>query len=122
MFLRGLSRAHGRGYQSGPARVVGGRRGPKPEFELARFVFSPVWFPVRLLDYKLGQSSVQVPVENRHSFTDLSQFDFIWQVNHAKGKVCITVPPASKEEIEIPIPQGTPEGATMLVRGVKGRT
>ena len=95
-------------------------RRPKPEFELARFVFSPVWFPVRLLDYKLGQSSVQVPVENRHSFTDLSQFDFIWQVNHAKGKVCITVPPASKGEIEIPIPQGTPEGATMLVRVVKG--
>jgi len=155
MFLRGLSRAYGRGDRSGAARIVGGRqcrselglgkacvktwednkfvrnnedvrpgiypgawsyicasqhcigseiwagvddiafladgkmvssengnaywglvdcwRRPKPEFELARFVFSPVWFPVRLLDYKLGEASVRVPVENRHSFTDLNQ-------------------------------------------------
>jgi hypothetical protein len=88
----------------------------KPEFELARFVFSPVWFTLRRLDYKLGQTSLRVPVENRHSFTDLSQFDFIWQVNDSKGKVGISVPQASKGEIEIPIPRGTPEGATLFVR------
>ncbi len=92
----------------------------KPEFDLARFVFSPVWFPVRQLDYKLGQAAVRVPVENRHSFTDLSQFEFIWQVNQATGKIRISVPPASKGEIEIPILQGMPEGATLIVRVTKG--
>ena len=95
-------------------------RRPKPEFELARFVFSPVWFPVRRLDYKFGEASVRVPVENRHSFTDLNQFEFTWQLNDAKGKARISVPPASKGEIEIPIPRGTPEGTTLLVRVMNG--
>ena len=95
-------------------------RRPKPELELAKFVFSPVWFPVRVLDYKPGRPLVRVPVENRHSFTDLNQFDFIWQVKQAKGKVGISAPPASKGAIEIPIPEGTPEGATLAVRVMKG--
>ncbi len=65
-------------------------------------------------------ASVRVPVENRHSFTDLSQFDFAWQMNDAKGKARISAPPATKGEIEIPIPQGTPEGSTLLVRVMNG--
>ena len=86
--------------------LVDGWRRPKPELYLSKFVFSPVWFPVRRLDYKPGQASVRVPVENRYSFTDLSQFDFVWELNGAKGKAHVNVPPASKGEIEIPIPEG----------------
>jgi beta-galactosidase len=95
-------------------------RRPKPELYLSKFMFSPVWFPVRELDYKPGQASVRVLVENRYSFTDLSQFDFIWEINGAKGKARVSVPPASKGEIEIPIQKGTPEGTTLLVRVIKG--
>ena len=87
--------------------IIDGWRRPKPELELAKFVFSPVWFPVRQIDYAPGQASVRVPVENRYSFTDLNQFDFIWEVKGAMGKARINVPPASKGEIEIPIPKGT---------------
>ncbi|HEY2083755.1 MAG TPA: glycoside hydrolase family 2 TIM barrel-domain containing protein [Verrucomicrobiae bacterium] len=100
--------------------LIDGWRRPKPELELAKFVFSPVWFPVRQLDYRSGCVSVRVPVENRHSFTDLSQFEFYWQVNGAKGKTRIAVPPGSKGEIEIPVPKRTPEGAMLLVRVMNG--
>ena len=100
--------------------LIDGWRRPKPELELSKFVFSPVWFPVRQLDYKPGQASVRVPVENRYSFTDLNQFDFLWELNGAKGKAHINVPPASKGELEIPIRKGTPEGSTLLVRVMNG--
>jgi len=99
--------------------LIDGWRRPKPELELAKFVFSPVWFPVRQLNYQSGQTTVRVPVENRYSFTDLSQLEFFWQVNGAKGKTRISVPPGSQGEIEIPVPQETPEGATLLVRAMK---
>ena len=67
--------------------LIDGWRRPKPELELAKFVFSPVWFPVRQLDYKPGQPSVRVPVENRYSFTDLGNLDFVWEIDGARGKV-----------------------------------
>ena len=100
--------------------LVDSWRRPKPELYLSKFVFSPVWFPVRELDYKPGQTSVRVPVENRYAFTDLSKFDFIWEVDGAKGKTHIRLAPASKGEIEIPVRKGTPEGATLLVRAING--
>lgn len=100
--------------------LVDGWRRPKPELELAKFVFSPVWFPVRQLDYKPGQASVLVPVENRYSFTDLSQFDFLWELNGAKGKVRIGLSPASKAELGIPIQEGTVEGTILHVHVMNG--
>jgi hypothetical protein len=100
--------------------LMDGWRRPKPELELARFVFSPIWFPIRCLDYKYGQASVRIPVENRYSFTDLGKINFIWELNGAKGKTRISLPPASKGEIQIPIRKGTPEGSALLVRAFNG--
>jgi len=96
--------------------LIDGWRRPKPELQLAKFVFSPVWFPLRQLSYQPGQASVRVPVENRYSFTDLSQCDFIWEVNGGAGHARVSVPPESTGELEIPIPPGTPEGDTLLLR------
>lgn len=97
-------------------------RRPKPELALAKFLFAPVWFPVRQLDYQPGQASVRIPVENRYSFTDLSDCDFVWELGDATGKVHTSLPPASKGEIEIPIRQGTPQGSTLLVRAINGHS
>ncbi len=99
--------------------LIDGWRRPKPELELAKFVFAPVWFPLRQLEYTTGQSTVRVPLENRYSFTNLSQLEFFWEVNGAKGRTRINIPPGTNGEIEIPIPPGTPEDATLLVRAMK---
>jgi hypothetical protein len=95
-------------------------RRPKPELYLAKFLFSPVWFPVRYLDYKSGQASVRIPVQNRYSFTDLNQCDFVWELNAAKGKVHKSIPPSTTGEIEIPIPKGARVGSTVLLRVKNG--
>lgn len=100
--------------------LIDGWRRPKPELYLSKFVFSPVWFPVRQLDFRPGQTSVRVPVENRYSFTDLDTCTFAWELNGRKGEASIKVAPGSKGEIEIPVPQGTPEGSTLLVRVTNG--
>lgn len=99
--------------------LMDGWRRPKPEMDLAKFVFAPVWMPVRELEYRAGQGAVRVPVENRYSFTDLQQVEFRWELNGAKGKTRTILPPGSKGEIEIPVPPGTPTGATLLMRVVK---
>ena len=99
--------------------LVDGWRRPKPELYLSKFVFSPVWFPVRQLDYQPGQPAVRVPVENRYSFTDLSKLDFVWEVDGRNGKAHLNLAPAARGELEIPIRKGTPQGATLLVRAVQ---
>ena len=96
--------------------LIDGWRRPKPELYLSKFVFSPVWFPVRELDYHPGQTSVRVPVENRYSFTDLSQLDFRWELPGAQGRTHFHLPPSAQGEIRIPIHQGTPQGAALLLR------
>jgi beta-galactosidase len=96
--------------------LIDGWRRPKPELSLSKFVFSPVWFPCRQIEYSPGQPSVRVPVENRHSFINLDEIDFIWQVSGARGKTRINVPPGSTGEIEIPVPHGTARGEILLVR------
>ncbi|MDE3066925.1 MAG: twin-arginine translocation signal domain-containing protein [Verrucomicrobiota bacterium] len=100
--------------------LVDGWRRPKPELELAKFVFAPVWFPLRQLEYKTGQAAARVPVENRYSFTDLSHFEFVWELDGVEGKAHLSVPPASKGEIEIPVRAGTPERSALLVRVMNG--
>ena len=99
--------------------LVDGWRRPKPELYLSKFVFSPVWFPVRQLNYQPGQPAIRVPVENRYSFTDLSQLDFVWEADGRKGKAHLSLAPAARGELEIPIRKGTPQGATLLVRAVQ---
>jgi hypothetical protein len=96
--------------------LIDGWRRPKPELWYSKLIFSPVWFPVRRVGYTPGQALVRIPVENRYSFTDLSQLDFTWELAGAKGEVAVSLPPASKGEIEIPIPQGAVEGEALILR------
>lgn len=102
--------------------LIDGWRRAKPELYLSKFVFSPVWFPVRQLDYKPGQASLSVPVENRYSFTDLDACVFAWELNGEKGEISTRLAPGSKGTIEIPVPSGTPEGSILVLRVNSGRT
>lgn len=97
-----------------------GWRRPKPELWLSKFVFSPVWFSARQLDYQPGQSLVRVPVENHYSFTNLSQLKFVWELNGARGNARVNVPPGLKGELKIPIGTRDSQGATLLIRVMNG--
>jgi beta-galactosidase len=96
--------------------IIDAWRRPKPEWWLAKMVFSPVWFPERRIEYKAGQTSVRVPVENRHSFTDLSELIFNWEIGASRGVVRTEVAPGAAGSLEIPVPPGTTPGARLIVR------
>lgn len=91
-------------------------RRPKPEWWLTKLVFSPVWLPVRRVDYTPGQPEIRLPIENRYSFTDLSELVFSWQLGSNQGHVPASVPPRSKGQIVLPIPAGTPEGEKLVLK------
>ncbi len=102
--------------------LIDGWRRPKPEWWLAKLIFSPVWFPERHVDFKPGQTVVRIPVENRYSFANLDALRFEWEIGRSKGAVPVSLAPASKGAIEIPIPQGTAEGEKLILRAFDART
>jgi hypothetical protein len=91
-------------------------RRPKPEWWLTKMVFSPVWLPARSVNYVPGQAEIRIPVENRFSFTNLSELSFSWELAEKKEQVSVSAPPRSRGEIVIPVPSGTPEGERLVLR------
>ncbi len=97
-----------------------GWRRPKPEAWLAKMIFSPVWFPERELDFRPGQESVTVPVENRYSFTDFDDLRFSYGINGGKRAIKVHLPPGRTGAITLPVPQGTKEGDRLTIRVTRG--
>ena len=91
-------------------------RRPKPEWYLARHVFSPVWLETRHADFVFGRKTVRLPVENRFAATDFQELRFDWEINGHKGRIRPSLAPAARGELEVPIPRGTPEGAQLRLR------
>ena len=98
-------------------------RRPKPEWDLARHIFSPVWLESRQPAFVSGQKSIRLPVENRFAFTDFSELSFHWELGKKKGRLKSQLAPGAKGEIEIPVPAGTTEGDKLRLRvaDVSGR-
>ena len=96
-------------------------RRPKPEWWAAKMIFSPVWFPVRHVEYSAGQAAVSLPVENRYSFTDLSETKLTWEIGSKRGEVAVSVAPGKLGKVAIPIPQGTPEGTKLVLRATDAK-
>ncbi|MCX7599038.1 MAG: DUF4981 domain-containing protein [Armatimonadetes bacterium] len=96
--------------------LVDAWRRPKPEWWLAKLIFSPVWFPTRRLPFTPGADTVTVPVENRYSFTNLSELTIEWELRGRKGYVVADVPPGATGELRMPLPRDAVEGDVVIVR------
>ena len=91
-------------------------RRPKPEWWIARHIFSPVWLETRHVAFTPGQQSIRVPVENRYAFTDFSELTFNWSLNGRKGRLKPHLAPGARGELDFPVPSGTAEGDQLLLR------
>jgi hypothetical protein len=96
--------------------MVDAWRRPKPEYWMAQMVFSPVWFNSRQVEYKEGQKSVSLSVENRYSFTDFSELSWTWAIDENSGPLKVKLAPGQTGKVEIEIPHGTPVGSQLVVR------
>ena len=85
-------------------------RRPKPEWWLARHIFSPVWFETRHVPFVAGEKVARIPVENRYAFTDLGELKFDWELGQNKGVAKANVAPGKRGELEISLPAGVVEG------------
>ena len=81
-------------------------RRPKPEWWLARHIFSPVWLETRHADFTPGRSTVRVPVENRYAFTDLSELKFNWEIAGRKGWIKPRLAPGARGQSKYRSRQG----------------
>jgi len=96
--------------------IVDAWRRPKPEYWLAKMVFSPAWFPVRQVKFFQGQRAIDLPVENRYAFTNLNELQFTWRLlDHAWATIALATAPGGKVMLKIPIPAGTREGAQLEI-------
>lgn len=91
-------------------------RRPKPEWWLSKMVHSPVWFAERKVSLSPGQSTIAIPVENRYSFTDFGELSFAWKIGAKKGTAKASVPPRSKGELTIALPEKVTAGDMMEIR------
>jgi beta-galactosidase len=90
-------------------------RRPKPEWWLAKMIFSPVWFPARQLDWRPGMTRVEIPVENRYSFTDLRELRFAWALGDHHGTCRVNAAPGETGTLSVLLPPDTDEGSTLTV-------
>ncbi len=100
----------------GPWGFIDVWRRPKSVLWDAKLIHSPIWIPVRQIDYAPGQKVVRVPVENRYSFTDLGEIGATWELGSLKGRCKVALPPGQKGEIDVLIPTGTPSGSLLILR------
>jgi beta-galactosidase len=97
-------------------------RRPKPEWFIARHMFSPVWLQTRHVPFVAGQGKVRVPVENRYAFTDFSELDFRCEVDGKNVRIRPRLAPGASGELEISVPSGTAAGSDLKLRVTKAKT
>lgn len=100
----------------GPWGILDSWRREKPEYWIAKSVYSPVWIPVDRVDYNEGDESIQIPVENRYSFTNLSELKTRWQLGDKTGEISAELAPLSKGHISIPVSVGRDIEHPMVLR------
>ncbi|MCX5759556.1 MAG: hypothetical protein NTU83_13840, partial [Candidatus Hydrogenedentes bacterium] len=91
-------------------------RRPKSLAWDAKCLFSPVWIPIRQADRSEDGKTTRIPVENRFSFTDLSELRATWEIGSHKGHCHVEAPPGGKTSVEIPLPKGVSDGSMLALR------
>ena len=80
---------------------IDGWRRPKPEYFYMKKVFSPVVITQKKLKSAV-EKEIVLDVQNRHSFTNLSEVKITWQIGDRKGQATANVKPHSVGKLVIP--------------------
>jgi len=73
----------------------------------AKLIHSPIWIPVRRVEFARGQRTVQIPIENRYAFTNLNEVRAIWELGAKHGRCRLDLPPQATGAIEVTVFQET---------------
>jgi len=81
-----------------------------------KLIHSPFWIPIRRIDLPPGARTLRIPVENRFAFTDFGEIRIEWSLAGKRGRCKMDLPPASKGELEVPVPPDTKPGSLLVLR------
>jgi hypothetical protein len=95
---------------------IDGWRRPKSLWWDAKRIFSPVWLSTRRVEWKQGQATVRMPVENRYAFTNLNELAIRWELDTDSGELTLQCPPQTSAELEVPVPVSAKEGDLLVLR------
>jgi hypothetical protein len=87
----------------------------------AKLIHSPIWIPVRRVEFAPGQRTVQIPIENRYAFTNLNEVRAIWELGAKHGRCRLDLPPEATGAIEVAVPKNTPRGSLLALRFFDGK-
>ena len=82
--------------------VLDGWRRPKPEYWHLRKCYSPFRILVSEIDANAGAGMIEIPVENRYDFTNLSELSVAWRLGDQSGVIRADVPPRSEGVLRLP--------------------
>ncbi len=102
-----------------PWGIVDGWRRKKPEFWHIKKLYSPIHVTVRNLEVPPA-GRLEVPVENRYFFTNLSEISVQWSLGDKQGTVRPDIPPQSSGNIEIALGSAVTPGNRLQLRFMKG--
>lgn len=116
-----ISETHIDGY--GPWGIIDGWRRKKPEWWLTKKLYTPVWLKGYSHEPAPKGIAIKVEFENRYSFTDLSELEFIWRAG--AQEVAMTGPeiaPLSSGEWTVQLPDEGAPSWTLEVIGIDGKS
>ncbi len=87
----------------------------------AKLIHSPVWIPIRKIDFTTGEKTIHIPIENRYAFTDLRETRIEWSLAGKTGHCKIALGPSRSGELEIPVPANTMPGSLLVLRAYDAR-
>ncbi len=85
----------------GPWGIIDGWRRPKPEYWHVKKSYSPVRVIERKRRRLVANGVLNVPLENRYDFTNLSEVGISWSIGDERGKASVDVRPHQEGRLTI---------------------
>ena len=80
---------------------IDGWRRRKPEYWHVRKVYSPVRIIVDFIEVPADGTTITIPLENRHNFSNISELDISWQIGNRRGKATADIAPRENGQMTI---------------------
>jgi len=95
--------------------LVDAWRRPKPEWWLAKQIFSPVWFVDSTVPFEAGAAAIAVRAENRYAFTDFGELSFISRTPGSERPFELALAPGEAHSVTVPVPPGSRPGQVLEI-------
>lgn len=95
---------------------IDGWRRRKPEHYHAKKVYSPVRITADFIETPETGTTITIPLENRHNFSNISELDISWQIESKKGNATADIAPGENGQMTIDTNVFDLEGKTVALK------